>query len=46
VDFRAVLMPLLRTESAAGITLEVSAEDALASRDYLNDLLQTMSVQE
>lgn len=46
VDFRAVLAPLLRVESALGITLEVSAEDAPASRDYLNNLLQTMSAQE
>lgn len=45
VDFRSVLWPLLRLDVPAGITLEVSAEDAQSSRDYLNDLLQTMSLQ-
>jgi sugar phosphate isomerase/epimerase len=42
VDFRAALSPLARVESSVGITLEVSAEDAQASRDYLNNLLPTM----
>jgi sugar phosphate isomerase/epimerase len=45
VDFRTVLAPLVHVESEVGMTLEVSAEDAQSSRDYLNNLLQTMTAQ-
>ena len=45
VDFQSVLYPLQRAGVATGITLEVSADDALSSRDYLNNLLHTMSEQ-
>jgi sugar phosphate isomerase/epimerase len=43
VNYRALLEPLARIGNPASITLEVAVEDAAASRDYLESLLNTMS---
>lgn len=45
VDFQAALEPLVRMGSSTAITLEVGADDAASSHDYLKKLLQTMSSQ-
>lgn len=46
VNFHALLQPLARIGSSAGVTLEVSAEDAAVLRDYLAHLVNTLTVQE
>jgi sugar phosphate isomerase/epimerase len=43
VNFRAVLEPLARFGSPAGVTLEVPADSAAASRDAWDQLVKTMS---
>ena len=42
VDFREILKPLVQIGSLATITLEVTADDAQSSQDYLNKLLKTL----
>ena len=46
VNFRALLEPLARVGKEPSITLEVSGDDAAASRDYLETLATTLSWQE
>lgn len=42
VDFRSLLEPLAGFGSLATITFEVSPDDALASRQYFDDILKTL----
>lgn len=46
VNFRSILEPLGRFGNDVSVTLEVSAEDAVASRDYLNELIQAITAQD